>query len=215
MRAIDRLLSAYLPVQTDIFELILVPSPQEDTFKIEEDELVLRMIAWGYVDGVRNIWSVKEQSCRGAFLASSAPARQRAYLEGWSNALFTAFALSDVDRLEVLMPNDFLFPRVLDLKRAQTPKDFAKAFLQSSRLGKLCQPFPYDSVPQLVEIALTALTGSQTASHQTRTLELLQKPVCLDDILDAASEAFALPVQEDHRARFRAQVCDYIREEVR
>ena len=63
--------------------------------------------------------------------------RVEAYLRGWAYAM--GQVLGELVEPELLMPSDLVFPQVLHLRRARQARDFERALMTRSRLGRLCR----------------------------------------------------------------------------
>lgn len=65
------------------------------------------------------------------------PERALAYLDGWLTVVDEVLDCAGTNVLANLRPNLLFRPQVLDLKRAKTADDFAKALRAEKHLGKL------------------------------------------------------------------------------
>lgn len=153
------LFAEVFPIRSDVFELAFVTETvNEDTGEVSGGtgegayghwRATLRTISFERgSDGGMQIRDVKEQECVWLYAEHKDDPRVPAYVAGWAAAVqyvldrhAEAAAAGDVgvtDRLDVVMPFDFVCPSVLGLRRPQTADEFTDALLSSkSRLGKL------------------------------------------------------------------------------
>ncbi|MCB9764155.1 MAG: hypothetical protein H6739_30570 [Alphaproteobacteria bacterium] len=154
--ALNRTLAAVTPVASGLLTLFAVPQGEDGPLFVEQDDgglhATLRIIEWSEDDGRRNIDSVKEQE------VCFVPGPQRAHphlipwIQGWAAALEVAFAaLSEQQRAWTgtswngpvgrWMPQDFVHPDVLRLKRPRAVRDYTDALLDARhRLGRMVDP---------------------------------------------------------------------------
>ncbi len=145
--AVHEALAARLPVGTGDTTLQFVPAPDDwsrDTGVVLRDDRMLatlRLISWDVDGDTRQINSIKEQQVvLAAGISSHLPERVLACVQGWLAALELSARWWRPAVGETLMPHDLYPSRVLNLRSAEHPTDFAAAFLQRSRLGRLTIP---------------------------------------------------------------------------
>lgn len=97
--------------------------------------LALRLIVWARWDGAHTIRDIKEQTITIPAALLHDAARFGAWLD--AHRALWADALVHVERVELCLPMDLLFPNALALKRPQTTEQFIQALSVKSRLGRL------------------------------------------------------------------------------
>ncbi len=107
---------------------------------IEGDRLLatLRVFCWDVSGDSRSLCNVKEQRVALADgVSTHLPERILACVEGWTAALEVIARWLPPNAGDPMMPHDLYDARVLNLRKAERASDFASAFLQRGRLGRL------------------------------------------------------------------------------
>jgi hypothetical protein len=156
---IDEALRAALPIETDLFALVLA-DPASDHYtgasvpgvRVRSDGYTiatLQLIVCEVAGGVRQVRDIKEQEVVLLRAEHRDDPRVDAYVAGWREAVLVVLtqqeALLKRDRaaferfkhsVDCLMPHDLCAPEVLGLKRPQDAAAFTDALLSKKRFGQ-------------------------------------------------------------------------------
>jgi hypothetical protein len=134
-------LDRHFPIEAPLASIELVDLDyhrEHDTPIVGPDgelRATLRLIVWSEEGGQRSIRDVKEKHVRIARADHLGDVdRLHEYLH--ATRLVVAEALEH-EEVECCMPDDFIFPEVLGLKRPRHAQDFCQALSVDSRLGSM------------------------------------------------------------------------------
>jgi len=131
---LDQALRDAFPVHEGQAELALADSDHPTSADDTGRRLTVRLLVYDEQGQIRDI---KEQELPlFPAWAMDGDTPITVFVAGWALALREALAKIPISTMETLMPHDFSFPEVLELRTAHTPEDYRSAFLRKSRMGR-------------------------------------------------------------------------------